>query len=266
MNFRATVAFPGNIPPSVQQVSTAQLITALPRNLNKVAHLDNLPFVGFDLWRCFDLSWLNGQGKPVVAIAEFMIPATSPNVIGSQSFKRYLGSFNQSTFESVNDIAAILARDLSLAAGEEVNVKICPEPDLYSDPVYTPSAKCIDYLDISIVSHDFKPQYLIDAAGHKYVSETLSSNLLKSNRSDANLTGWGQVFINYEGRKIEREKLLRYIISFGAYNGSCECCVERIFKDIEQYCHPVNLSVFARYTRAGGIDIMPFRSNFKNYP
>lgn len=32
--------------------------------------------------------------------------------------------------------------------------------------------------------------------------------------------------------------------------------------DIQRQCQPVKLAVYARYTRRGGLDINPFRTNF----
>ena len=54
-----------------------------------------LPWQGVDYWNCFELSRLLPSGKPVVAIGEFAIPADSPNIIESKSFKLYLNSLNQ---------------------------------------------------------------------------------------------------------------------------------------------------------------------------
>ena len=125
----------------------------------------------------------------------------------------------------------------------------------------------IDDLDIAVDDFAFKPEYLSGAAERgEPVSETLSSNLLKSNCLVTNQPDWGSVVIRYEGRKIDRESLLRYLISFRQHNEFHEQCVERIFNDIKQSCRPEKLSVFARYTRRGGLDINPFRSDFETAP
>ena len=42
--------------------------------------------------------------------------------------------------------------------------------------------------------------------------------------------------------------------------------VERIFCDLMHYAKPENFTVYARYTRRGGLDINPFRSNFEEIP
>ncbi|MBP2170094.1 7-cyano-7-deazaguanine reductase [Erwinia toletana] len=226
----------------------------------------NLPFSGFDLWTGFELSWLNNKGKPVVAIADFFIPATSRNIIESKSFKLYLNSFNQTRFATTEQVAESLRQDLSLSAVGEVKVNIYPHLTDYPAASNSLPGECIDQLDIEIGDYTFKPEHLIGSTFDKIVFETLSSNLLKSNCLVTNQPDWGSVVIRYEGQQIDREKLLRYIISFRMHNEFHEQCVERIFNDINYYCRPEKLSVFARYTRRGGLDINPFRSNFEERP
>ncbi|MEG3129648.1 NADPH-dependent 7-cyano-7-deazaguanine reductase QueF [Pantoea cypripedii] len=245
------------------------LLEGLPRSRSRseiAIESENLPFSGFDLWTGFELSWLNNKGKPVVAIAEFIIPATSTNLIESKSFKLYLNSFNQTKFTSTEEVITTLVDDLSQAAKGTVKVNLYADPDLYNKNLSTLPGECIDHLDISINNYNFNPDHLINAAGSEYIAETLSSNLLKSNCLVTHQPDWGSVIIKYEGNKIDREKLLRYLISFRMHNEFHEQCVERIFNDINRYCSPEKLSVFARYTRRGGLDINPFRSNFEDFP
>jgi 7-cyano-7-deazaguanine reductase len=266
MTTNSEITLLGNTTEYIQHY-TPELLEALPRSRNREAlaiAADNLPFSGFDLWTGFELSWLNDKGKPLVAIAEFIIPADSTHLIESKSFKLYLNSFNQSQFSSVEEVTAILEKDLSQAAAGKVIVKIYPQPDLYPHNIAALPGTCIDHLDISIDDYNFNPQYLDNATIDEYVAETLSSNLLKSNCLVTNQPDWGSVIIKYQGSKIDQEKLLRYIISFRMHNEFHEQCVERIFSDIMHYCQPVKLSVFARYTRRGGLDINPFRSNFES--
>ncbi|MEI2265585.1 NADPH-dependent 7-cyano-7-deazaguanine reductase QueF [Erwinia sp. CGal63] len=244
------------------------LLEALPRSRGRdeIGLAAALPFSGFDLWTGFELSWLNAKGKPIVAIAEFIIPATSEHLIESKSFKLYLNSFNQTSFAAPEAVAATLEKDLSQAANGKVEVKLYT--DLAGYPAFAAAlpGDCIDHLDISVEDYDFNPAHLQDAAHGENVAETLSSNLLKSNCLVTNQPDWGSVVIRYEGKQIEREKLLRYLISFRMHNEFHEQCIERIFNDIKHYCRPEKLSVFGRYTRRGGLDINPFRSDFETTP
>ena len=93
------------------------------------------------------------------------------------------------------------------------------------------------------------------------VSEVLVSNLLKSNCLVTGQPDWGSVQIRYTGDQIEQGGLLRYLVSFRNHNEFHEQCVERIFMDIWTRCKPTRLTVFARYTRRGGLDINPFRTS-----
>ena len=222
-------------------------------------------FDGFDLWTGFEMSWLNTKGKPVVGIAEFRIPAKSKNLIESKSFKLYLNSLNQSNFDSAEQLQSILTADLSEAAQGNVSVSLFAGLTDYCRKISDLSGICIDDLDIQIDDYGFNPALLQGAVTENspFVREELSSNLLKSNCLVTMQPDWGSVLIKYEGRKIDREKLLRYIISFRQHNEFHEQCVERIFSDIKNLCQPEKLTVFARYTRRGGLDINPFRSDYE---
>jgi 7-cyano-7-deazaguanine reductase len=73
---------------------------------------------------------------------------------------------------------------------------------------------------------------------------------------------WASVQIHYQGRPIDEEGLLRYLIGFRQLGEFHEHCVEKIFCDIKSRCKPEKLSVYARYTRRGGLDINPFRTDY----
>jgi 7-cyano-7-deazaguanine reductase len=221
-----------------------------------------LPFHGCDIWTGYELSWLNLKGKPEVAVAEFVIPANSPCIIESKSFKLYLNSLNQTKFTDFEEVKCVLEKDLSAAAGADVLVSLRPlrESNLLIDSTY--DASCIDDLDVEIDSYHPSPHYLIADELTK-VEEKLCSHLLKSNCPVTGQPDWASVFIEYEGAKIVPENLLRYIISFREHQDFHEHCVERIFMDVLAQCKPASLSVYARYTRRGGLDINPFRSTEK---
>ena len=62
---------------------------------------------------------------------------------------------------------------------------------------------------------------------------------------------------------MDHRALLKYLISYRNCSGFHEHCVERVFVDLAARCDPEALTVYARYTRRGGLDINPFRSNFE---
>ena len=247
----------------------ASLLQGVPRKLNRDAIdlIDTLPFHGTDIWTGYELSWLNAKGKPMVAIAEFHLSFDSENLIESKSFKLYLNSFNQTKFDSVEQVQTTLATDLSRCANGEVLVNVIEPKQFTHQRIVELPGICIDDLDIEIEDYSFNPDYLLDSTDEKaIVAETLNSNLLKSNCLITSQPDWGSVMIRYQGAKIDREKLLRYLISFRQHNEFHEQCIERIFVDLKRFCHCAKLTVYARYTRRGGLDINPYRSDFEHPP
>jgi len=221
-----------------------------------------LPFNGFDIWNAYEISWLNKKGKPEVAIGEFIIPCDSPHIIESKSLKLYLNSFNQSVYSSLTEVQSVIKKDLSENCGSPVQVVLYPIAHYNQSVIENFPGKCLDDLDITISKYSPSPSFL--KTREESVSETLHSHLLKSNCLVTHQPDWASVLISYTGPKIEPEGLLRYIISFRSHDEFHEQCVERIFMDISRECRPTTLSVYARYTRRGGLDINPFRSNLKN--
>lgn len=219
---------------------------------------NNLPFSGEDLWTCYELSWLEPGGKPKVAIADFRIPCDSPFIIESKSFKLYLNSLNHHCFESIADLKKCLETDLSKAAGAPIVVEIKTARDALNSPERMGS--CIDDLSVHNLVYQPDSELLKLSEGSKRVEEKLFSELLRSNCPVTGQPDWGTVFIHYKGPAIDQESLLRYIISFRQCQDFHEHCVERIFSDLMSKCGCEELSVYARYTRRGGLDINPIRS------
>ncbi|NUW58802.1 NADPH-dependent 7-cyano-7-deazaguanine reductase QueF [Cronobacter muytjensii] len=247
-----------------RDIYDASLLQPVPRSLNRDPlglRADALPFHGADIWTMYELSWLNQNGLPQVAIGQVEINAASVNLVESKSFKLYLNSFNQTRFASIDDVRETLERDLRACAQGDVSVTLRRLDEVEGEPVARFEGECIDNQDLIITDYEFDAALLTDAAGEARVEETLVSHLLKSNCLITHQPDWGSVQIRYRGPKICREKLLRYLVSFRHHNEFHEQCVERIFNDIQRFCQPEVLSVYARYTRRGGLDINPWRSN-----
>lgn len=223
--------------------------------------LDEIPrsgkeFFGIDLWTAYEISWLNFKGKPEVAIGQFMIPCNTPFLIESKSLKLYLNSFNQTKFASREIVLQTIQRDLSDKTRGTVQVELFKPEDWGNLKWVQPKGVCIDGLDIEINAYDLGPK--VTATG-PIVTESIYSNLLKSNCLVTGQPDFATVFIEYTGPQMDHESLLRYIISFREHNEFHEQCVERIFTDLKPLCS--FLSVYARYTRRGGLDINPFRTS-----
>lgn len=241
-----------------------KLLQQVPRTLGReaiglVEHA--LPFVGHDIWHGYELSWLNPKGKPQVALATFVVPFDSPNLIESKSFKLYLNSFNQTRFADVSQVYQTLQQDLSACAGKSVAVSLHNVSEIMTfQPTWIPGI-CLDELDIEVEHYQYDPTLLQLATPNAVIEEKLHSHLLKSNCLITSQPDWASVFIHYRGPAISHSSLLKYLISFRSHNEFHEQCVERIYKDIWQLAKPDFLAVYARYTRRGGLDINPLRSS-----
>jgi 7-cyano-7-deazaguanine reductase len=219
-----------------------------------------LPFWGVDIWTAYELSWLNPQGKPRIAIGAFCFPADSPRLIESKSLKLYLNSFNQASFENSSALKAVLEDDLSRTSGSSVEVRLKPPEVFGQEQIAELPGESLDCLEVEFQDYTVDPNYL--AVSERVVAETLVSNLLRTNCPITGQPDWAGIQIRYRGPQMDRVGLLRYLVSFRQHQDFHENCVERIFMDLCRRCRPERLTVYARYTRRGGIEINPFRSNF----
>ena len=238
-----------------------------------------LPFMGADLWTAYELSWLTPRGKPQVALANMTVPCETPYIVESKSFKLYLNSFNNTRFESFAVVRERLALDIGAAAWGEFDKKVgvtlidiaqaAIENIAGNSQVRVPALHIaelegtnLDRLDIECTHYTPAPELLTAAFDEKPVEEMLCSQLLKSNCLVTGQPDWGSVQIKYSGPQIDQAGLLRYIVSFRNHNEFHEQCVERMYTDIMARCKPAKLSVYARYTRRGGLDINPWRTSY----
>ena len=243
---------------------TPSLLFPIPRAA-KWAELglsaETLPYHGVDFWNCFELSWLLPSGKPVVAMGEFAIPADSPNIIESKSFKLYLNSLNQSVFSSADELVTVLVQDLSAAAGKPVGVRVRSLAEVTADGMQAAPGTCIDELDVAISSYAQPQPELLRCDTDRVVEESLHSHLLKSNCPVTGQPDWGTLVVQYCGLALDHTSLLAYLVSFRQHADFHEQCVERIFLDLQRLLKPEHLTVYARYVRRGGLDINPYRSS-----
>ncbi|GAB2518411.1 NADPH-dependent 7-cyano-7-deazaguanine reductase QueF [Lysobacter humi (ex Lee et al. 2017)] len=215
-----------------------------------------LPFTGHDRWHAYELSWLDRRGKPHVATATLCVPASSPNLVESKSLKLYLNSFNSTVFDGYEEVRARIAADVSHAAGADVSVTFGLPPIDRRQP-----AVLLDAIETDITHYGPPDAGLIalDPA-RGTVDEVLTSALLKSNCPVTGQPDWARVTVAYRGAAFEHASLLRYLVSFRDHCEFHEQCVERIFVDLQAAGAPERLSVEARYTRRGGLDINPWRA------
>ncbi len=226
-----------------------------------------LPFFGADLWTAYELSWLNPRGKPQLALARITVPAESTHIVESKSVKLYLNSCNNSVFADASAVQTRLREDLNAAIWQDgavmssVGVQLVLPQDFDKEPVHELDGLNLDRLDLECAHYQPAPELLTAQLNEAPVTETLTSQLLKSNCLVTGQPDWGSVRISYTGPQIDQAGLLQYIVSFRNHNEFHEQCVERIFMDIWRACKPSKLEVYARYTRRGGVDINPWRTS-----
>lgn len=244
---------------------TPSLLCPIPR-WDAREHLDwdgeEMPFRGVDYWNCWELSWLDPKGKPLVATLEVHVPATSKNIVESKSLKLYLASFAQSSFRNRQEVQRALENDIGNCVGGPAFVVLHDGVRSGGREWGELPGELLDTLDIETDVYQPDPGLLQVEQGAP-VRETLHSHLLRSNCPVTGQPDWASVLIRYQGAPIAHRSLLRYLVSYRQHKGFHEQVVEQIFCDILRSCRPQGLTVLARFTRRGGIDINPVRSNFE---
>ena len=245
---------------------TASVLEAIPR-INQRGTLgiteESLPFRGTDFWNGYDFSWLNPAGVPEVALIQLQFPCSSPRMVESKSLKVYLGSFAQTHFDRRKDVIASVEVDLTELTGGPVNVSLVQPDQVQGTGLGTPNGRCLDLLDITLDEYFWNPEFL-QISSDVEVRESVYSHLLRTICPVTGQPDLASLQIQYQGRTISEEGLLRYVVSYRQHAEFCEQVIERIFVDIMNRCHPDRLSVQARYTRRGGLDINPFRTLDEN--
>jgi 7-cyano-7-deazaguanine reductase len=217
-----------------------------------------LPFVGADAWTAFELTWLDGHGKPAIAIASFEVPATSTAIVESKSVKLYLGAFAQTRFRDAAAVVAAIEGDLSRATGAAVRVRLALPPQFADQRLAAMEGDSLDALPLAVDRYELDPAAL--AVTGDAATETLRTDLFRSVCPITGQPDFASVAIRYTGPRIDRTGLLRYLVSYRRHAGFHEHCVERIFVDVQRACGCSALAVLARFTRRGGVDINPWRA------
>ena len=218
-----------------------------------------MPMFGFDLWRSYELSWLNAKGKPCIGILEMTYPRQSRNIVESKSLKLYLHGLSNMPFDSQEDILSLIKSDMKRVLDTPwLHLRIFDEEHLDAISWCTnPRGRCIDACDITINQAVIDPSIL--TTEDALVEEVLYSHLFRAYCPITSQPDWGSVIIEYSGPKIQEAALLQYLCSYRNHEGFGEACCEQIYTDILLRCSPQKLTVSCLFTRRGGIDITPVR-------
>ena len=255
----------------------SNLLVPVERVHNRIGYgidENDLPFIGYDTWNAYEVSFLLSNGFPVSCVAKINYPCTSHSIIESKSIKLYLNSFNMTKFEgskweAVKTVEGIIASDLTAVLGAKVDVALhfdATNAHLWSKYEHAPFhnlEELIDAEDVEFTHFNEDPEILQLETNEDY-SKVLRvhSNLLRSNCRITNQPDWGDVYIHIEGEKIPTaESLTQYIVSMRKeshfHEEICECIYKRLWDKFQ----PEKLMVTCIYTRRGGIDICPARAS-----
>jgi len=241
---------------------TPSLLHSMNRDMARaragVVNAQNLR--GEDVWTGYEFSWLNTEGKPMVAALRLRVPCQSPAIVESKSVKLYLGSFAQTRFESLADVQHTLDQDITLAFRSPVILELLELVHLNSQPQESPGV-CLDDLDIRTDVYQRDASLLRCDDSDVTVNETLFTHLFRSLCPVTAQPDWASVSVAYTGKPINRAALLKYLVSYRNHQAFHETTIEQIFCDIRDVCAPDRLSVYGRFQRRGGLDINPFRSD-----
>jgi len=222
-----------------------------------------LPFRGMDIWNAYEFTWLNVKGKPEVAQLQLQVPAKSVNIIESKSLKLYLGSYSNTKFSHRGEVISTLEADLTLAARDQVSVTLLSPEQVHQNGLGTLVGQCLDQLDVDIDEYYWSPDFLT-LSSDVIVRESVFTHLFRSLCPITGQPDFASISIQYNGKNISHEGLLKYLVSYRQHEEFGEQIVERIFVDIMNRCMPDRLHVMARFTRRGGIDLNPSRSHDNN--
>jgi 7-cyano-7-deazaguanine reductase len=241
------------------------LLESIPRQLGRIGlglgAPDPMPFLGYDLWTAYELSWLEPSGKPAIGVGAFWVPAQSACLVESKSFKLYLGSLAQAVWADLRHLEAILAEHLSAAVGGKVGVRIFGPAELpMALRPHTLLGTCLDGLPLKTAVYQVDPGLLKVRAGEVAGPTQVYTDLFRSNCPVTGQPDWGSIAVDYQGPTIDLPSLLAYLISYRLHVGFHEQCIERIFVDLQRECGCEALAVHGRFTRRGGLDINPYRT------
>lgn len=245
----------------------ASLLTPISRNLGRDV-IGRHEFRGVDVWRLYEITWLDHEGLPHYAAGELLIPATTPNIVESKSLKLYIGSFTQTRVGTLADLVAAVERDLSNLLGGRIEARFAELAD-WTCPVSKTPGVLLEREVRTEGPFVFEPEpelLAFDETSTEVVSETLSTDQLRSLCPVTGQPDHATVVIEYRGRQWSHEALYRYLLSYRLHRGFHEQCCEQIFHDLMTKLSPEKLDVRCLFTRRGGIDISPFRSTESDRP
>ena len=249
------------------------LIVAIPRIENRRQYNienNNLPFKGFDIWHAYEFSSMTKNGIPVTRLMKMKYNCDSEFLVESKSLKLYLNSFNMTRFgNSIRECLEIckntIEKDLSEKLKTDVKINFF-ENNTERENIFNNFENIMNFVNENSLKIDkFKeaPEELKTEKNNEIKTHYLLFDSLRSNCRVTHQPDFGDLFIYYKSRThILEDSIVQYLTSFRSeYHFHEECC-EMIYKRLIDLLNENDeLFVCALYTRRGGIDISPVRSN-----
>ncbi len=224
-----------------------------------LGYQQSMPMFGVDHWHLYELSWLNVQRSPEVFVGRLTVSAQSDYIVESKSLKLYLNSLNFKVFESVQSARQTICDDLSKVIGVSVHLELfeVARNALVGGALHGLNLDQYGQLAIAEAPNNA----VLQTASESIVSAAWYTHRLRSLCPITAQPDWASVQVCWEGIDLCPESLMQYFLGYYQHQEYHEQCVERIYLDLLGRFDPAFLSVQAFYTRRGGIDITPFRSN-----
>ena len=188
------------------------------------------------------------------------VPCNSSHMVESKSLKLYLSSFAQTRFTNRSEIINTIDSDLSVAFRSPVIVAML-DVDHGRERTALLPGRCIDEIDVSIDTYVHDPNLIQLDFGDAIIRETLHSHLFRSVCPVTGQPDSASILIQYVGRPLRADSVLRYLVSYRLHAAFHESAIEQIFVDLMRRARPDHLTVYGRFLRRGGIDINPFRTS-----
>lgn len=252
----------------------ASLLVAIPRKLNRDQYdIDesSLPFVGYDSWNCYEVSFLLDNGFPVNCVVKVTYPSNSKYIVESKSLKLYLNSYNMDKMgdtvaHAKNVFLQKIIRDLCEVLKCDVSVSVfINDSDIEHPPVDEVFLRIENMVDVDKINFPWyteNPDILNAVPNRSIIPFQVRSNSLRSNCRVTNQPDWGDVYIYMDANHVPSlESLLQYIVSMRKENHFHEEICECVYKRLWDKFNPSELFVACLYTRRGGIDINPVRAS-----
>jgi len=241
------------------------VLEPIPRSRGRQTLLGDAPwpYFGEDVWTAYEVAFLGPDGRPHVGAAQLHVPCGSTHIVESKSLKLYLFGLNNTVFADREAYAQRVRKDLGRVVGAEVGWHWL-DPQAQGLVPQPPGGRSID-------GAPFIQRSLAEAAqcltsGGPAVRQRLTSELLRSLCPVTAQPDWATLVVEYTGPALDEASLLSYVVAYREHQGFHEQCVERIFLDLWRQCSLTALTVYARYTRRGGIDINPLRTTAQTWP